>query len=148
MIELPPGEPVASSNAPSESSTMVGDMDERGRLPGWTALGSRRPSSSRAVKEKSVSWLLRKNPPTIRPDPNGLSTVVVMGDDIAVRIHDHEMAGPRAVVGGVVGLLVSARRRTVGDGGNGLGGINQPGARGRDSRDPEAPSTRQRPQTP
>jgi len=52
-------------------------MDERGRLPGATALATGRPSST-ARDEKSVSWLLRKNPPTARPEPNSDSTDVVI----------------------------------------------------------------------
>ena len=39
MMVEPPGEPSASQGSPS-SSTMVGDIDERGRLPGWIRFGS------------------------------------------------------------------------------------------------------------
>jgi hypothetical protein len=46
-------------------------------LPAATALAAGWPSSL-GVKEKSVSWLLRKKPSTIRPLPKMLSTVVVM----------------------------------------------------------------------
>src|SRR3990167_11240640 len=57
---------------------MAGAMEERGRLPGPTALAAGAPSRSCGENENSVSWFLRKNPPTIRPDPNTLSTVVVI----------------------------------------------------------------------
>ena len=53
-------------------------MDERGRLPPATALAAGVPSRFSGENEKSVSWLLRKKPWTIRPDPKMLSTVVVM----------------------------------------------------------------------
>ena len=39
MIVEPPGEPRASQGS-SSFSTMVGDIDERGRLPGWIRFGS------------------------------------------------------------------------------------------------------------
>ncbi len=57
---------------------MIGAMDERGRLRPCTALASGPPLSSAGRNEKSVSWLLRTNPPTVRPDPNTDSTVVVI----------------------------------------------------------------------
>src|SRR3954464_12646101 len=57
---------------------MVGTIDERGRLPAATALATGRPCASVGEKEKSVSWLLRKKPSTIRPGPKMLSTVVVI----------------------------------------------------------------------
>ena len=53
-------------------------MDERGRLPGATALATGAPAVSTGENEKSVSWLFRKKPWTIRPEPKMLSTVVVM----------------------------------------------------------------------
>ncbi len=59
-------------------SRIAGIIDERGRLPAATALATGRPCSSTGENEKSVSWLLRKNPSTIRPVPKMLSTVVVM----------------------------------------------------------------------
>jgi S-adenosylmethionine:tRNA ribosyltransferase-isomerase len=60
MIDAPPGEPSASHGRPSRS-TMVGAMDERGRLPPatWFALFGLLPSEPRL---KSVSSLLRRNP--------------------------------------------------------------------------------------
>ena len=57
---------------------MIGDIDERGRLPAATALAIGAPSAVVGEKEKSVSWLLRKKPAAIRPEPKMLSTVVVM----------------------------------------------------------------------
>ena len=77
-MELPPGEPTAATNRPLRSSTTAGAMDERGRLPGATALAAGAPSFSVGEKEKSVSWLFRKKPWTIRPEPKRLSTVVVI----------------------------------------------------------------------
>ena len=35
-MELPPGEPVTINKSLSALSTMVGDMEERGRAPGRT----------------------------------------------------------------------------------------------------------------
>ncbi len=77
-MELPPGEPVAITNAPVSSTTMVGDMDERGRLPASTRLAAWRPWASTGARAKSVSSLLSIMPPAIRPDPKGASTVAVM----------------------------------------------------------------------
>ena len=57
---------------------IVGDIALRGRLRGATALAAGVPSDCFGAKEKSVSWLLRKKPPTMRPSPKMLSTVVVM----------------------------------------------------------------------
>ncbi len=53
-------------------------MAERGRLPASTRLAAGRPSLSLGAKEKSVSWLFSTKPSTIRPEPNTLSTEVVM----------------------------------------------------------------------
>ena len=39
MIVDPPGEPTRAHGLPS-LSTIVGDIDERGRLPGWIRFGS------------------------------------------------------------------------------------------------------------
>ena len=39
MMVDPPGEPSASTGSPSRS-TIVGDIELRGRLPGWIRLGS------------------------------------------------------------------------------------------------------------
>src|SRR5438045_3361848 len=74
----PPGEPIAATKRRSLSSTIVGVIEDRGRLPGATALAAGVPSLLSGENEKSVSWLLRKNPSTIRPSPNTLSTVVVI----------------------------------------------------------------------
>ncbi len=60
MMVAPPGEPSASTGRPS-SSTIVGDMEERGRLPGPGRFGSGTPGAAGA-KEKSVSSLLRRKP--------------------------------------------------------------------------------------
>ena len=56
---------------------MTGAIEERGRLPPCTAFATSWPPSV-GTKEKSVSWLLRTNPPTVRPEPKIDSTVVVM----------------------------------------------------------------------
>ena len=72
------GEPSEATNRPSRSSTITGDIEERGRLPGAAALAAGAPSFSVGEKLKSVSWLLRKKPPTMRPEPKTLSTVVVI----------------------------------------------------------------------
>ena len=53
-------------------------MDERGRLPGATALAAWVPSAFCGDHEKSVSWLLRSMPPTTRPEPKNDSMVVVI----------------------------------------------------------------------
>jgi len=57
--------------------TMVGAIEERGRLPPSTRLAIGRPSLSGA-REKSVSSLFSKNPPTITRLPKPVSIVVVM----------------------------------------------------------------------
>ena len=75
---MPPAEPIAPANLPSLVSRIDGTIDERGRLPGATALAAGRPCASVGEKEKSVSWLLRKKPSTIRPVPKIDSTVVVI----------------------------------------------------------------------
>ena len=41
-MEVPPGEPTAATNLPWRSSTMAGDIDERGRLPPAAALAAGR----------------------------------------------------------------------------------------------------------
>ena len=56
---------------------MVGDIDERGRLPGSTRLATAAPSFS-GEKAKSVSWLLSRKPPTIWREPKAFSTELVM----------------------------------------------------------------------
>jgi len=52
---------------------MVGAMDERGRFPGAGALAMGTPSASVGRNEKSVNWLLSRNPPAMRPDPKTVS---------------------------------------------------------------------------
>ena len=47
-------------------------------MPAATALATGAPLASVGAKEKSVSWLLRKKPAAIRPEPKMDSTVVVM----------------------------------------------------------------------
>src|SRR5690606_3897599 len=73
----PPGEPSRPTRRPSRSRIRAGDMDDRGRLPAATALAAGVPSDAVGTMEKSGSWLFRKKPPAIRPEPNRLSTVVV-----------------------------------------------------------------------
>ncbi len=76
MIWLPPGEPSASTGRPSRS-TMVGVIEERGRLPGSTRLAIGTPSCWLA-KEKSVSSLFSRKPPAISREPKPFSMVEVM----------------------------------------------------------------------
>src|SRR5262245_26634588 len=64
------------NTSPFLSSTMVGDMDERGRLPAPGALATGLPPAV-GGRVKSVSWLLSTNPLVQREEPNGLSTVSV-----------------------------------------------------------------------
>src|SRR6185503_911473 len=77
-MALPPAEPTAPAKLRRESSRIAGVIEERGLLPGATALAAGRPCASRGRKLKSVIWLLRKKPSTIRPEPNRDSTVVVI----------------------------------------------------------------------
>jgi len=69
-MEWPPGEPVTMNKSLSLSKTRIGDMDERGRLPGAIALATARPSVD-GLCAKSVNSLLRRNPPAQRDEPNG-----------------------------------------------------------------------------
>ena len=62
---------------PSAFSTRVGDIELRGRLPGSTRLAIGTPSRT-ARNEKSVSWLLSRNPPAMRREPNAFSTLDVI----------------------------------------------------------------------
>src|SRR5699024_6559696 len=66
--------PIAPAKLPCGSSTITGDMDERGRLPGAMALAAAPPG----CQEKSVSWLLSSIPPATRPEPKYDSIVVVI----------------------------------------------------------------------
>ena len=76
MIVAPPGEPSASTGWPS-ASTIVGDIDERGRLPGPGRLGS--GAGLAGAKLKSVSSLLSRKPRpgTTMPMPPVCSMVSV-----------------------------------------------------------------------
>ena len=71
----PPGEPTSSIGRPF-SKTMVGAMEERGRLPGSTRFATGLPSSSGA-KAKSVSSLLSRKPSATTREPKPVSIVVV-----------------------------------------------------------------------
>ncbi|CAI8384211.1 MAG: Uncharacterised protein [SAR116 cluster bacterium MED-G04] len=76
-MRLPPGEPITSTGLPS-FSTIVGAMDERGRLPGSTLFAMGTPSRCDR-NEKSVNSLLSRNPPSvISRDPKAFSIVVVI----------------------------------------------------------------------
>ena len=77
MMRLPPADPSASTGRPWLSNTIVGDMEDTGRLPPFTALATGLPSFMGA-KVKSVSSLLRKKPAAISWLPNGPSIVDVM----------------------------------------------------------------------
>ena len=89
-MRLPPGLPITRTGAPS-FITMVGAIEDRGRLPGASALAIGTPS--RWVRKlKSVSSLFKRNPPTISREPNAFSIVVVI-----------EAALPKAVHNGDVG---------------------------------------------
>src|SRR5690349_10492144 len=74
MIVDPPGEPNARNGLPCRS-TMVGDIDERGRLPGWIRFGS----AASYTAEKSVSSLFSRKPRpgTVIPLPPVCSMVSV-----------------------------------------------------------------------
>ncbi len=76
MIRLPPGLPTTSTGVPF-FSTMVGAIDDRGRLPGSTRLAIGTPPDW-VRKEKSVSSLFSRKPRTIRRLPKPFSMVVVM----------------------------------------------------------------------
>src|SRR5215207_5906378 len=69
MIMDPPGEPSARTGSPP-SRTIVGLIDERGRLPGAGRLGSGAVPCV-GVKLKSVNSLFSRNPRlgTTTPDP-------------------------------------------------------------------------------
>src|SRR5512132_782880 len=60
MMVAPPGDPMASTGRPSRS-TIVGLIEDRGRLPGAGRLGSGTPATS-GSGSKSVSSLLSRNP--------------------------------------------------------------------------------------
>ncbi|MNW51332.1 hypothetical protein D3C74_288160 [compost metagenome] len=74
MMVEPPGEPMASTGSPS-CRTMVGAIEERGRLPGSMRFGS---CGSYTV-EKSVSSLFSRKPRsgTTMPEPPVCSMVNV-----------------------------------------------------------------------
>ena len=75
MMVEPPGLPVTMNSLPSRS-TMVGDIELSGRLPGsiWLALPWIRPNElgTPGLEVKSSISLLRKKPvsPAICPTPN------------------------------------------------------------------------------
>ena len=76
MMRGPPGEPREATRWPASSKISVGVMDERGRLPGCTRFATG-PCASVGAKEKSVSWLFKRNPAAMRREPKGRSTLVV-----------------------------------------------------------------------
>src|SRR6056297_2549957 len=76
MMRDPPGDPITRTGAPSRR-TIVGDIDDRGRLPGATALAIGTPSACDR-KEKSVSSLFNRKPLVIKREPKPFSIVVVM----------------------------------------------------------------------
>src|SRR3546814_9643030 len=76
-IAEPPGDPIAPTKLPSRSSRIAGVIDERGRLPPAIAFAAGTGPLA-GFQEKSVSWLLRKKPSTMRPDPKYDSIVVVI----------------------------------------------------------------------
>ena len=90
MIVEPPGEPSARNGLPS-LSTIVGDIELRGRLPGWMRFGS---AASYTV-EKSVSSLLSRKPwpGTVMPEPPVCSMVSVYSTTLP-----HRSATVRLVV--------------------------------------------------
>ena len=78
MMRNPPAEPSTAAGSPSAPKTMVGDIEERGRLPGATRFATGRPSTS-GRKEKSVSSLFEQHSraPSSRA-PKTSSMVVVI----------------------------------------------------------------------
>lgn len=78
MMVEPPGEPSATTGRSCRSSTIVGEMDDRGRLPGPGRFGSCTAGFAGA-KEKSVSSLFSRNPRpgTVMPLPPVCSMVSV-----------------------------------------------------------------------
>ena len=66
MIVDPPGEPTTNRTSPS-SSTIVGDIDDRGRLPGSTMFGS--VGFGRKLKSVSSLFSRKPRPGTVMPDP-------------------------------------------------------------------------------
>ena len=71
---------------------MVGDVEERGRLPGSTRLATGRPNWS-GRKEKSVSSLFSRKPRTITRAPNASSIVVVSETALPAASSDDDVAG-------------------------------------------------------
>src|SRR3546814_20214574 len=69
--------PIAPTKLPSRSSRIAGVIDERGRLPPAIAFAAGTGPLA-GFQEKSESWLLRKTPSTMRPDPKYDSIVVVI----------------------------------------------------------------------
>ena len=85
---MPPGEPSAKTGLPS-LSTMVGDIDERGLLPGSTRLATFSPSSR---GEGEVGELVVEQE-TARHQPRAETVLDRRGHrgDVAVRIDDDKM---------------------------------------------------------
>ena len=67
-IKLPPGDPVTSRMSSFWSKTIVGDMDDRGLLPGTMALATGLPSVD-GCRAKSVISLLSRKPCVNREEP-------------------------------------------------------------------------------
>jgi hypothetical protein len=63
MMAAPPGLPALITSWPlALSNTSVGDMDERGRLPGSTRLAMGLPAASVGARLKSVNSLFSRKP--------------------------------------------------------------------------------------
>ena len=94
---------------PARSYTMVGAIDERGRLPGSTRFATGAPSTSGA-NEKSVSSLLSRKPPSVsRWLPNAHSI-----DDVIATALPAPSTIEMCVVAGKLQRLVHAPRRLAG----------------------------------
>ena len=84
MIRGPPRLPTTSSNEPSRSRTIVGDIALSMRLPGWIAFASPCTSPNMfglpGCAAKSSISSLRKNPAalTYTPEPKSALSVVVV----------------------------------------------------------------------
>ena len=85
-MTAPPGEPATMYRSPgvvasplsAPLNTIVGAIEDRGRFPPSTLLATGLLASSSGSSEKSVSWLLSMNPPTMWKEPNAASTLVVI----------------------------------------------------------------------
>ena len=120
MMRLPPGEPVTSTGLPS-FSTMVGDIDDNGRLPGPGRLASK-PTSPNAFDApgaavKSSSSLLSRHAGAVGDEADAIGKVQRVGiaDRIAVAGIDHRiMRGVAALARRLHGQRFGPRRRMVG----------------------------------